>query len=200
MSHLPVAEAMQRLENDEILESRPRVGTVVRIPTPAEIRDRYEIREALEAHAARLFARFAGPKDKAALHEMAEQVDSLFNRCFSGGSNDPEYLYTVQSFHARFHLRIAERCGCASLRTALEKNQVLTFNWLHDVAAQRPPLPAAFHRDLAASLTAGGEEEADRAMRLHVRHGREYVVSRIAQLQPAPGKLSAISTSHSART
>ncbi len=43
MSLLPVAEALQRLVNEGLLESRPRVGTRVRQPSREEIRDRYTL-------------------------------------------------------------------------------------------------------------------------------------------------------------
>src|SRR5262252_885541 len=49
MSLLPMAEALQALENDGLLESKPRVGTRVCLPNAEEIRERYEIREALES-------------------------------------------------------------------------------------------------------------------------------------------------------
>ena len=179
MSLLPVSEALQRLENEGIVESRPRVGTRVRVPTSLDIRERYELREALEAQSARLFARKAGRREREEARKTAEHVDAMFNRCFSGGENDPEYLFTVQSHHARFHLLIAELGGCRVLRDAIEKNQVLTFNWLYDVAAHRPPLPARFHRELVEQLCNGDEEAADRAMREHIRHGLEYVVERV---------------------
>src|SRR4051794_2926175 len=55
MSLLPVAEALQQLESDGLVESRPRVGTRVCLPTEEEVRERYEIREALETQAARLY-------------------------------------------------------------------------------------------------------------------------------------------------
>src|SRR5437660_11632068 len=44
MSILPVSEALQRLENDGLVESRARVGTMVKIPTPLEIRGNYVVR------------------------------------------------------------------------------------------------------------------------------------------------------------
>jgi len=40
MSLLPVAEAFQVLERDGLVESRPRVGTRVCLPTAEEVRDR----------------------------------------------------------------------------------------------------------------------------------------------------------------
>jgi DNA-binding GntR family transcriptional regulator len=177
MSILPVSEALQRLQNEGIVESRSRVGTRVRVPTATDVRERYEIREALESQTARIFCRVASPADRAEMVEMAKQLDALYDRCFNGGENDPEFLYSVQETHAGFHLRIAEVSGCRALCKTLETNRVLTFNWLYYIAAKRPPLPPSFHSDLIAALCTGDEEVADRAMRAHVRHGLEYVVS-----------------------
>src|SRR5207249_7363409 len=56
MSVLPVAEALQRLEVEGLVETQARVGTRVRLPTPQDIRGIYIVREALETQSARLFA------------------------------------------------------------------------------------------------------------------------------------------------
>src|SRR5713226_2651176 len=61
MSFLPVSEALLRLEFEGLLESRPRAGTRVRIPSREDVRGHYIVREALEAQAARLFAAVATP-------------------------------------------------------------------------------------------------------------------------------------------
>ena len=189
MSILPVSEALQRLQNEGIVESQARVTTRVRIPTAADVQDRYEIREALECQTARLFCRAATPADQAELVAMAERVDALSSQCFEHGENDSDFLYLVQDTHARFHLRIADVSGCRALRTMLESNQVLTFNWLYYVASRRPHLPARFHSVLAEALCTGDEEAADRAMRAHVRYGLEHVISCVpAQL--AAGAIS----------
>jgi DNA-binding GntR family transcriptional regulator len=180
MSLLPVAEALQRLESDGLVESRPRVGTRVCVPTAQDVRERYEVREALESQAARLFAEKASVRERLELERMAEHMDALFNRCASG-DNDPEFLFTVQSYHFQLHLRIAECTGCRALRQAIEKNHVLIFNWLYDVAAQRPPLPPRFHRELVEKISRGNVEEADHAMRQHIRYGLDNVVRGIAE-------------------
>src|SRR6202158_1305408 len=52
MSLLPVAEALQALESDGLVESRPRVGTRVCLPTAEEIYARYQVREAFESQSA----------------------------------------------------------------------------------------------------------------------------------------------------
>src|SRR5204862_4679113 len=41
MSPLPISEALRQLESEGLVESRPRVGTRVRVPTPQDLRDRY---------------------------------------------------------------------------------------------------------------------------------------------------------------
>ena len=81
MSLLPVAEAFQLLESEGLVESRPRVGTRVCLPSAEDIRERYEIREALETQSARLFAQRASTRDRLDLERMAEDMDAMFNRC-----------------------------------------------------------------------------------------------------------------------
>lgn len=179
MSLLPVAEALQSLENDNLVESRPRVGTRVCLPTAQDIRERYEIREALETQAARLFAEKANVSEKMELKKMAEHMDAMFNRCAASNDNDREFLYAVHNYHLQFHLRIAECTGCRALQQTIEKNHVLIFNWLFDVAASQAPLPPRFHRDLIDALNDGDVEKADRAMRAHIRHGLETIVTRL---------------------
>ena len=148
MSVLPISEALQRLESDGMVESRPRVGTRVRIPSVGEVRDFYVVREALECQAARLFSEKASHAERAEVTRMAEHMDVLFKRCAAGGS-DSEFLFAVHKYHFQLHMRIAECSGSEALRAAIEKNQVLVFNWLFDIAARRRALPAHFHRDLA---------------------------------------------------
>jgi DNA-binding GntR family transcriptional regulator len=179
MSLLPVAEALQALESDGLVESRPRVGTRVCLPNAEQIRERYEVREALESQSARLYAERAVLRDKREMEKMAEHLDAMFNRSAVGTEHDRDFLHAVHSYHLEFHLRIAEFARCQVLREMIEKNHVLIFNWLFDVAASRPPLPPRFHRELTEALNRGKVETADRAMRAHVRYGLETVVNTI---------------------
>src|SRR5262245_57242685 len=64
MSVAPVTDALRRLESDGLVESRARAGTRVRVPTEADVRDLYELREALESQSARLFAQRATPAQR----------------------------------------------------------------------------------------------------------------------------------------
>src|SRR5262245_59231375 len=77
MSFLPVSEALLRLEFEGLLESRPRAGTRVRIPSREDVRGHYVVREALEVQAAMLFAAVATPEDRMDLQKLAARVDAM---------------------------------------------------------------------------------------------------------------------------
>src|ERR687895_1444107 len=64
MSFLPVSEALLRLEFEGLLESRPRAGTRVRIPSPEDVRGHYVVREALEVQAAVRFTQAATSEEQ----------------------------------------------------------------------------------------------------------------------------------------
>src|SRR3989442_10247696 len=63
MSFLPVSMALLRLEFEGLLESRPRAGTRVRIPSREDVLGHYTVREALEMQGARLFAQVATARE-----------------------------------------------------------------------------------------------------------------------------------------
>jgi DNA-binding GntR family transcriptional regulator len=173
MSFLPVSEAIQRLEIDRLVESKPRVGTRVRMPTREDIMEQYALREALETQAARLCAEHVDERGRQELLTMGFHLDQLYA---SSAGADEEFLHSVHSYHMSFHLRVAEIAGNSLLRGAIEREQVLVFNWLFDTAAQQRHLPPRFHGELAAALTGPTVEGADQAMRAHIRHGMDRVL------------------------
>jgi len=188
MSVIPVSEALQRLESDRLVEIRPRAGTRVRIPSERDVREIYEVREALESHSARLFAQRATRQQKQELNSRAEQVDVLFNQ-LAAGETDAEFQYLVHSSHKEFHTFVAGCTSCELLSGLIEKNQVLILNWLYDVAARRRALPPRFHRDLAEVLSNGGVSAADESMRGHVRYGLEETVAKMQTQTPVEWRL-----------
>ena len=181
MSVVPVSEALRRLEDDGLVESRPRAGTRVRIPTEKDIRELYELREALESQSARLFAERASSGQRLELLRLAEQVDTLFGRLETSG-RDPAFRFTVHSRHVELHMHIAEHAGSSLLCQMIERNHVLILNWLFDVTGRRTPLPPRFHSRLAKTLVSGNAPRADAAMRDHVRYGLEEVAGQLRNL------------------
>src|SRR6266508_4563107 len=99
MSFLPVTEALLRLEFGGLLESRPRAGTRVRIPSPHDVEGNYIVRQALETQAALLFSQVATPAERSGLRRLAARVDAL-----SVQADRSTYL----TLHLKLHRRIAE--------------------------------------------------------------------------------------------
>jgi DNA-binding GntR family transcriptional regulator len=178
MSFLPISEAVQRLESEGLLESRPRVGTRVRTPTPDEVRGRYVVREGLEAQSARLCCERATFQERIELRRMAEHLDTLYARS-AGGEREPTFEKVVHQNHMGLHMQIADYGRCPELKEAIEKNQVLIFNWFYDVTAERLDLPERFHRDLVDAITGDDPPAADEAMRLHIRYGLEGIIKAV---------------------
>jgi DNA-binding GntR family transcriptional regulator len=178
----PVTEALQQLEAEGLLESKPRVGTRVRVPTPQEIEDRCLVREALESQAARLFAERATVEEKKALRQMGRRVDQLY-ACCEAQTVDRGFLFSANTYHMKLHLRIAECGRCAALHDAIEKEQVLVFNWLYDTAVERRTLASDHHVRLTDALARGTADQAEAAMRRHIRVGLQEVLAKLDGLK-----------------
>lgn len=181
MSLLPISEALQRLESERLVESRPRIGTRIRIPTRQDILDSYVIREALEAQAARLCCERMTASEASQLLKDGQHLDRLY-AAGATEERDPRFHFSLHTRHMRFHMRIAELARSAGLLRAIEREQVLIFNWLFDTAV-RQRLPANFHHDLAQALCSGDPMKADAGMRTHIRFGMENVVDNLGTLE-----------------
>jgi GntR family transcriptional regulator, rspAB operon transcriptional repressor len=175
MSFLPITEALKCLETEGLVESRPRIGTRVRVPSEQDIRDSNIIREALESQAARLCALSVTEEEKQQLRTSAKHLDELQKMC-ALESADSRFLFSVHTYHMQFHMRIAELSRCPGLCRAIEKEQVLVFNWLYDIAADRRTQPEEFHSTLAEALCSGDSHVADTAMRVHVQYGLDQIL------------------------
>jgi len=173
VSFLPITEALIRLELEGLVESRPRAGTRVRIPTAQEVRDHFIVREAFEAQAAIAFARAATTRDRSDVQRLARRVDDLSDR----GAG----CAAVEA-HLRFHRRILKGARCPSLVAAIEANDALASAWLSAGGAQRAAaVPSPRHRELACTLCTGSPEESAAAARQHVAGDMQHV---LALLEP----------------
>lgn len=179
MSFLPITEALKCLETEGLVESRPRIGTRVRVPNEQDIRDSSVIREALESQAARLCAQNITAEEKEQLRTSARHLDEL-QKMVTLEPADSRFLFSVHTYHMQFHMRVAEMGRCPGLCRAIEKEQVLIFNWLYDIAANRRTQPEEFHSTLAEALCSGDPQVADAAMRVHVQYGLGQVLERLA--------------------
>ncbi len=176
-SPIPIMEALQRLENEGLVESRPRVGTRVRVPTTQDIRERFILREALEAQSARMFSEKASGQEKREILRMARELDLFDRKIVDSPADDRGALIRDENgLHMRLHVRIAECTGCGALVNALELNQTLVFKWLLDMG-HRLDFPVSWHEQLIEAISVSDPDAAEAAMRRHVQHGLENVLS-----------------------
>jgi DNA-binding GntR family transcriptional regulator len=169
MSFLPVSEALLRLEFEGLLESRPRAGTRVRIPSREDVRGHYIVREALEVQAAMLFAEAATAEERTEVQRLAARVDAL--------SVSDHALYLPA--HEKLHRRIAEGARCAALSLAIEKTHALASTWFCIARPGAEQTSLRRHQDLAEILVGGTPDEAAVAMREHVNRGMENTLMRL---------------------
>jgi len=169
MSFLPVSEALLRLEFEGLLESRPRAGTRVRIPSREDVRGHYVVREALEVQAAMLFAQVATDDDRNEVLRLAARVDTLST------SEQPLYLPS----HEKLHRRIADGARCPALSMAIEKTHALASTWFCVARHNPTEPPVRRHQDLVEVLISGTPQDAAEAMRQHINRGMENTMARL---------------------
>jgi DNA-binding GntR family transcriptional regulator len=167
MSFLPVSEALLRLEIEGLLESRPRAGTRVRIPSPEDVKGHYVVREALEVQAAMRFATFATPGERSELKKLAVRVDAL-----STGTDRPLY----QSVHQKLHARIAQCARCPALLDAIEKTHALASIWFCVMRTPKAGDSPTRHQELADALCSGDPARAADEVRRHLEFGMEHAM------------------------
>src|SRR5436190_14249610 len=146
MSFLPVSEALLRLEFEGLLESRPRAGTRVRIPSADDVHGHYLVRETLEVQAAKLFAEVASPGERLALRQLGARVDRMQQQ-----ADRKQYL----SVHYEFHRRIAEGGRCPVLSAAIEQTNALSSTWFCVFPRPKAARAPRRHQDLAKALASG---------------------------------------------
>ena len=181
MSMVPVSEAFRRLAQEGFIESKPQVGTRISVPTEANIRDRFVIREALESQSARLFSERASMAERRELRDMAEELDGLYLERDANPDNS-SLAFRVNSQHLRLHMRISECSGSVGLCRLIETNDVLFYNWLFDSVGEQPPTPPRFHSDLIVAISATDLMAADSAMRTHVRYNLEATIQSMRKI------------------
>jgi GntR family transcriptional regulator, rspAB operon transcriptional repressor len=169
VSFLPVTEALQRLEYDGLLESKPRAGTRVKIPTLDEVWGTFIIREALETMSARLFTSAAQPSERMELLERAAELDELI-------SVGRVIIYDYNGLHESFHRLIAKGAKCSGLEAALERTHAIQQSWVSIGVTDLSTILRPNHVSLVGVLNGNDAEAASRTMRVHIIHGREDVM------------------------
>lgn len=173
ISVLPVTEALQRLEIEGLLESRPRAGTRVRVPSEEDVKGHYVVREALEVQAARLVTALATAHELERLAALARQLDTL------AADAAPTRYATL---HHAFHRTIATYSRCPALLDAIDRSHALATLWWCG-----PSRDTTCHQELVDAMATRNVEVATEAMRRHVAVGLEMSLEALKSYFPLHG-------------
>ncbi|MHC1692647.1 MAG: GntR family transcriptional regulator [Sphaerochaetaceae bacterium] len=171
-----VREALRHLETEHLVIIEPRFGAMVQEATPRNIKERYYVREALEGMAARLAAENMNDQSRSLLYDIARKCDELLVSKLIGTKEKAE-------LHQRFHLAVLEIADCEELNKLLRNiylnSMILSNAYRIDWSAD---IPLA-HTNLVNALVGGDPDIAEKAMRQHVRNGRDMELNGMGKTQ-----------------
>ncbi|MET9905849.1 GntR family transcriptional regulator [Streptomyces sp. NPDC006476] len=158
VSRVPVREAIRALVAEGFVHFETPRRTVVRRLTPNDVRELFELREALEVYAAGLAAAKATPEDLA-------EVESLLDRAAAATeAGDAEAITDINS---RLHDRIVAMAGNSLIVAALEP-VAGRLRWMTRRNEEWPQLLIE-HRELYDAIASGDPERARAHALAHVR-------------------------------
>jgi DNA-binding GntR family transcriptional regulator len=162
VSRTPVREAFKRLVDEGFLVVVPQVGTFVAPIDLAAVYDSQFVRETLECRTVVLAAQRIDAAGKAAL----ERLIRLQEQALKTGDR-VDFFRQDEAFHAE----LSRLSGHPSVWGLIEgvKAQLDRVRCLSLEAASWPGMIMDQHRQIAATVGAGDEAGAERAMRAHLR-------------------------------
>lgn len=180
-----VREAIRRLTGEGVLEFTPHKGASVRSVNERDIREIFQVREAVEGLAARLAAENITRADYAA---KLSAVGVALRE--ASAITHPQYSDARQAFHDVLY----EIAGNSVLReTALRMTFPLYRLFFNaHVSAERALDSLAEHEGIIAAVLAGDGLRAERLMRIHLRNGADSVCEQLVTFgaQAAGGRAS----------
>jgi DNA-binding GntR family transcriptional regulator len=164
----PVAQALNRLALEGMLEVMPRKGTIVRPVSLEEVLQIIDVRVVNEPYSARLAAERAQPADLAAIESVVARAAALVRR------NDVEGLMLLDR---EFHNRIARAARNPVLAELLRGLHERSLRFWFISLSDRAHLDAvqAEHRAILERLKARDADGAAEAMREHIESFRAAI-------------------------
>ena len=157
----PVGEALVRLENEGIVETKPRKATVIRVLDKEAIRDQVIVRVAIECQGARLYCGAPVRDHYKRLAAMAKKLDKDLKK----KTIDMPIIRRDIDFH-RSLLELAESRSLLRYYDQVMQMSLLLSSRLFSIQ-QSPGLlpPALSHAELVKTLTTDHPDKAERAIR-----------------------------------
>lgn len=164
VSRTPIREALKQLEREGLVEIIPRVGTCVTKPTEKELKELFTVKEVLEGLAAGLLAVNRSTEEikriQKSVADMEKAIQTSDNKLYVNAN-------TV------FHKAILEGADNSKLSYMLNLllNQIPYNRYVYLTIEDPKRLKKSLneHKAILAAIEKGDPEEAEKAMREHVK-------------------------------
>lgn len=177
VSKTPVREALLRLREIGLIEDDGRRGVRVIAPSRQALEQAYEVREALEAAAARYCAERASESERSSIAVAA-------GRSLSGANaGDAEEF---QLWDKVFHRNVAESTSNPRLSALLDDvSSLVAALRTRDLPKGRPSVECAqSHVAIATAIQERKPDEASALMKRHIEQVKGYVLGSLEEAHP----------------
>jgi DNA-binding GntR family transcriptional regulator len=173
VSTMPVREALKRLQNERIVDIKPRSSCKLRIPSKSEVIEIYELREVLELHAITKFQQYFDKSRLEKLHEITESMWGLENE-HDAHIRERKSIELDRQFHAEI-CKLAENNYINNLYRQLSLHLNMTF--IHEKTYSQ--LQEVFYESHATILNCleNNLEEAAECVKKHFDNVWKYLLT-----------------------
>jgi len=165
VSRTPIWEAIRRLEQEGIVVHTPHKGVRLVELTRQMALELYEVRETMEAMAARLGAERATPEIIARMEKILAEQTLIVNR-------EDDVAYSRSDYD--FHILIYKSCGNKLLTEILEGLRYKALPLAFKLSPHYTEF-LAFHKDILAAFRKHEPKAAEKAMQRHNRRMLEII-------------------------
>jgi len=162
MSMVPVSEAVRRLEQQGLLQTKSRSGIRLRRLTPERRREMLHFREAIEVQAVHMIVRKKRPS-LGKLRRLSRRLSKQLRE---------EKYHEAANTDCEFHCELVKQAGNSLMS---ERFDELVLSLLSNAAwgdttitAERESKIPVNHTAIVDALASGGVERAERAVREHI--------------------------------
>lgn len=169
MSRSPVREALRQLAQEGLVEIFPKRGTFVTELSARDVREAFELRDAIESACARLAAERRTDEDLEAMEAACDAIDE------AAANETRAYAHATD-----FHGLVAAAARSRYLQEAFESSQA-KIDLASRVAAGAAPRPPrdVHHRDIFDAIAAGDPGRSESLMRNHLRESARRLIERL---------------------
>jgi DNA-binding GntR family transcriptional regulator len=183
VSRVPVREAVRRLQQDGLLEVRPRSGIYVASISQEEADDIYRIRAALEGTAAALAAERVTEEELDELAALLERQEKEARQAARTTRSQSRVVARADQFHRAVH--VYARSPRLFELLELIYGQVMHFRNITLSMPGRAEAATHGHHELYDALRRHDSKEAERIMREHIDSARRLLLAHLDEVAEA---------------